>query len=920
MNNTTRIENYFVTPKSTVEQSEFYDQAILAEKIITQQVNEAIKSSKAHRRWFWELLQNAKDTIVYENGRQVSVKLTYTRTDSGELVLVFEHSGNPFKYNADRTRFDDLKNLILPVSGKPPGKASGKFGTGFLSTHILSLKFTVNGVYQDEYNDFWYFNIDIDRTETDREKRIENIVKSLVDKKSSFKKITDGYLPSNKEFRTTKFTYYLAKNEHGIDEGSKIVQEGLRDILQVLPYVLNFIPEIDTVEIIDTELSKTKIKFSKCKEENNDDLKITTVSKVVSTLIDTPVKDEKILIASLSYQSVEIAIEILNESGIFRVCDFNAKYQKETGKNFPTLFSSFPLIGSEDFKFPLVINSTEFKPNERRDGVELKTNFDGNQTLIDKAVSLYQKYLDIASKNWKDIFILAKIDNSISNNHDWIDKKWFEDGNNEFQGVLKPIRKKILSTPIVDILTKDGTIHRKAIKTTADNNQILFPLEENKEKLHEFGKEIFPNSLPVLSDIENWSSVIWNEKDFTRVTIEFIIEGISSKKNVESLSEHIYGDKTKIDETLIWLYKFYNFIKTNFKDKTESLFSQIVKNVPHRFIPDRELNFWLLNDLKKDVGFKGIGIIDDTLLTIHREVTIDNLRAKLLHSKFTEILQTKEQMSEEQVAVIIRDIIDEKLKKDDNLSVAFKNTLSKLYDWISVEENNNKEYLKEAIKNRILSAIMPTEKVKFVTKILELDRNKEISLERQVEILSDPELEEKLYVGKKVLDKQRRFNENAAIGKEYEILFHSIMLQDERYLTEKVEGEQDFMITSKATRKKYFVEIKSVSNSATEIQMTERQVKKAKQFPENYFLCVIRITDNPTDDYFKSNASFNGEIGKRLFSKVTKAEEFETPEQELTVEFEDELLEQFQMYRYKFSIGQLLWGQDNLDSFKSKLD
>jgi hypothetical protein len=88
MNDTTQIENDLTTTKPTVEQSEFYDQAILAEKIITEKVNEAIKSSKAHRRWFWELLQNAKDTVVYETNRQVSVKLTYTKTDRRVLHKV----------------------------------------------------------------------------------------------------------------------------------------------------------------------------------------------------------------------------------------------------------------------------------------------------------------------------------------------------------------------------------------------------------------------------------------------------------------------------------------------------------------------------------------------------------------------------------------------------------------------------------------------------------------------------------------------------------------------------------------------------------------------------------------------------------------------------------------------------------------
>lgn len=930
-----QTESDLTTSKPTVEQSEFYDQAILAEKIITEKVNEAIKSDKAHRRWFWELLQNAKDTVVNEAGRQVSVKLTYTRLkkddeENGELVLIFEHSGNPFKYNADRTRFDDLKNLILPVSGKPPGKASGKFGTGFLSTHILSLKFKVNGIYEDESNNFWNFNIHIDRTETDREKRIESIVKSLADKKSSFTKLTDNYSPNKAEFRTTKFTYYLTNNQHGIDEGSKIVQEGIRDIIQVLPYVLSFIPEIDTVEITDTELSKTKFKFTKNKTTNFGDLKVTPISKTTTSIeSDTITDDKEVFIASLSDQSVEIAIEIIEEKNTFSVCDFNAKYQKETGKDFPTLFSSFPLIGSEDFKFPLVINSTEFKPNERRDGVELKTNFDGNQTLINKAITLYQKFLDISSKNGKDAFILAKTDNSISNNHDWINKKWFEEGNNDFDGVLKPIRKKILNTAIVDVLTKDGKIIRKAIKTETDTSQIFFPLKENKEKLYEFGKEIFPNSLPVLSDIDNWCSVLWNEKDFTRVNIEFIIAGIASKANVDNLAEHIYSDKTKINETLNWLYRFYDFIKTDFKEKTATLFNHTIKNVPQKFIPDRELNFWLLNDLKKDVGYKSkdengnevfIGIIDEKLLSIHQEITGEKLKSKLLHHKYSDFLQPKEQISEEQVAVAIRNAIDEKLRKDKEYSPEFKNTISKLYDWISITENNTKDYFNEAIKNKILSAIIPSEKVKFVTKILELDRSNTVTLERQVEILSDPELELKLHIGKSVLDKQRKFREKALQGKIYENLFKALMSQDDRYVTDKIEGEQDFVITNKVTSNKYFVEIKSVGNSETEIRMTERQVKKAKQFPSNYFLCVIRATENPTEEYFKLNASFNGDIGNQLFSKVSKAEEFETPEAELTVEFEDELLHQFQMYRYKFSIGKNLWGQQNFDKFILQLD
>src|ERR1017187_2851502 len=192
MNDTGQIETELTTSNPIVEQSLEYKMAILAEKDISENVTKAIKSTKAHRRWFWELLQNAKDTVVDEPNRQVSIKLTYSKTDDKEPTIKFEHSGNPFKFTTDPTRFDDLTNLILPLSGKPPGKTTGKFGTGFLSTHILSLKIRVEGIYQNEVGEYSDFNIVIDRTETDRPKLIKSIVTSLLEQKSSFKIISDN--------------------------------------------------------------------------------------------------------------------------------------------------------------------------------------------------------------------------------------------------------------------------------------------------------------------------------------------------------------------------------------------------------------------------------------------------------------------------------------------------------------------------------------------------------------------------------------------------------------------------------------------------------------------------------------------------------------------------------------------------------
>lgn len=849
-----------------MEQSYEYKIAILAEKDINENVTKALKSDKAHRRWFWELLQNAKDTVINESDRRVSIKLAFTKSGDGERILVFQHSGNPFKFAPDPTiRFDDLTNLILPSSGKPPGRATGKFGTGFLSTHILSLKIGIEGIYQDENNQLSSFKTQINRTETgqteeSKKRRIEEIVKSLSEKSSSFTPVkNDDYSPSNKEFRTAKFIYYLASNKNGEEHGIEIVKEGIKDLHNVLSYVLNFVPEIDTVEITDTEFENVITAYSKVSEEKIGDVRVSTISKTIYDLQGNKISGKNISIASLNDEKVEIAVEVLRDNGVFRICDFKTQYRNETNKEFPILFSSFPLIGSDDLNFPIVINSIHFNPNETRNGVELKTNSDGNQALIQNAVILYLKLMDIASIDWKDVFVLARTDNSIPNNHDWIDKKWFEEGNNDFPGILKPIRDKILNTAIIDILTVDGKIERKAIRNGEKLNQIFFPPKENKEKLHEFGSVIFPNSFPILADVDNWDSIIWNELDFTRAKIEFIIEGIAKSENVGNLAHNLYGDKLKTEEALAWLYNFYDIIKTDFKENTIALFNHFVKNVPIKFIPNRDLIFSSLSDLKKDVGYKGTGIIDETLLTIHSELTNENLKSKLLHAKFSDYLFTKETLTEEQVASIIRDLVDDKLKKTDSLSVSLKNTLSKLYDWISIRANDKKDYFREAIKNRILSAIMPSEKVQFVTTILELDRNNTISLERQVAILNEPHLEKIIELGKVALEeeyeKQADFAFKNKIGLHIEELIRKKIRKEITNIkvqpidVEDKQGGQD-MVVKINNEIVYYIEVKSRWVNKDSIRMSYTQIKQAQKQKKCYSLCCVNMFD-----YYPSNSS-----------------------------------------------------------------
>src|SRR2546428_4819525 len=84
-------------------------------------------------RWLWELIQNARD--AHHLDRRMNIEITVSHTE-----IRFRHDGRPF------TR-KEILSLIYHGSTKPEAAAPllGKFGTGFLSTHLLSPTVQVAG-------------------------------------------------------------------------------------------------------------------------------------------------------------------------------------------------------------------------------------------------------------------------------------------------------------------------------------------------------------------------------------------------------------------------------------------------------------------------------------------------------------------------------------------------------------------------------------------------------------------------------------------------------------------------------------------------------------------------------------------------------------------------------------------------------
>ena len=85
----------------------------------------------------------------------------------GKDYVEFRHSGKPFTLN-------DLNQLIHqtsfkercdnPVENPNVPDTTGKFGTGFITTHLLSKVVTVSGIYYNEdEKTHQKFSVDLDR-------------------------------------------------------------------------------------------------------------------------------------------------------------------------------------------------------------------------------------------------------------------------------------------------------------------------------------------------------------------------------------------------------------------------------------------------------------------------------------------------------------------------------------------------------------------------------------------------------------------------------------------------------------------------------------------------------------------------------------------------------------------------------------
>lgn len=578
------------------------------------------------RRWIWELIQNANDCAT-EDGVTIWIK-----TNKDELV--FSHNGNIFSYN-------NLLDLITQISSKRTDNDEkvGKFGTGFIATHLISEIVTVKGVYHNKKDsvDYKDLSLKIDRSgKTDVEIK-NSIMKSIndLDLLDSGKNIEWNY---DKNVPTTSFVYDLTNNRSTDIENA--IKSGKNDLDKAIAFVFAFSNKIKKVIFNETTYScnSNQMKIS-------ENMRVIEVKKTYGDPLKHPIC-RKILVCSDQIKDVSIAVlvEPCGDNNVFRCC---------STKDMTKLFCTFPLIGTEGFCFPTILHSPNFKVLQERNDINEENS--NNKEILETAKYLYEKVIKYASENnWSDLYNLCYMSKSKDTQ---LQRQTF----NSIQAIYRVL-------PIVDVQEKIASNIKKSLcsmkngKLTCD---VIIPFMDKPEytdELWELTSQTKIKSIPTKISNQHWSTISPDNK----VTLQNVYTCLLKDKMMSDFCKWF----DSVDDVIPWLNNFYNlWIRSS--DNQEFLSKGIVPNQNDQFLEVSKLHF----DNNIDEELKEI-------LTFFEP----NFKAKLLNKGITALTDIRiNSYDNEAVSGKINDHIRKQFSNESNNTVkrstSIQDIFNRLSDW-----------------------------------------------------------------------------------------------------------------------------------------------------------------------------------------------------------------------------------------------
>lgn len=608
------------------------------------------------RRWGWELLQNAKD-VAYD-GRPV--RASFELVEGAEPRLIARHTGRPFQP-------EHLYYLIVQTSSKdrPAGDeapaTTGRYGTGFLTTHLLSKVVDVEGVLEAPDELPARFSVTLDRSGQSLEELTAGVKRALA-VRDSFDRL--GRVERlDEDAYNTAFTYPLD------DDGVGVAAQGLEDLERSTPLTLAFTPTVGEVTVRGiTFRTSERVSVADGVER----------VRVTSSGAGGGGSDSFVVVRG-ERTSVAVRIDV-DETGARLLA---------LGEEVPRLFCDFPLLGSESFPLPFAVNSPWFYPDDARSGVYLGDPKDSevqvNRAALAEVPALFGRLVGVAEQEgWRDRFHLAGF--SSASGLPAKDRAWYD------EAVMAPCRRRVLEAPLVETAAGEFCPLRRPSKGPDHSPMVWLPhasTDEAREGIWRFAmaKPDRRRQLPRKEHVHVWDQVAWAQCG--TMDLSHLVRRVSEAGDVVTLASSHGASE---GEAIEWLGELVAFLIEHGEEqllgphKARMLYAtgptgtyswkSEAKRAP--ILPNQYGVFCLNGDLYLD------GELDDSLKDIAVDLGHD-IRGLLLHRDvFLEERHVKGTKTSSDLAKAIEEAVKDRVKgaRSEGTRRAFR----ALYLWIKVHD------------------------------------------------------------------------------------------------------------------------------------------------------------------------------------------------------------------------------------------
>lgn len=539
------------------------------------------------KRWIWELLQNAKDTITNNPNRESIRARIVIEGDS----VKFQHDGDPFTADAR------LGLLYKYSEDKENAESTGRFGTGFLTTHCLSKIVSIeSNMYGDE-GAIVGFSVTMFRDGFTEQELIEGL-----------EKMRRSELYFSESYEWTTYTYHVNS-----ESGRRAIQLGKENFKENIAQTLLFCKELASVELIDNG-EKTSI------ERISD---VTLTDKLNKSQFRIIAGNNSTIRTFIYCSSKEDDEELSTKYKAERSIRLQVACEVDNNKNIVTtgektsLFCVFPLVGIEgQIQMPIFVNSPDFEPDSERQSLILNgdTKDEGkgvitevgiNQKILCKLPDMFKMLVAyLSEQSYNNFFNLCNGLKSVKE-HEKLDKDWYK------KSVVSVLRGILTSYPIVNPYSTTPT---SSLLKLSDCIFAKEKSEESEDTLLNLLTSLYPEKLVI--DNNKWAHMLWKDEDIKLWSTEDVCADIEAKGSMDSL-DVVYG----ID-TFTWYNKFLAFVSSH----NELLFKE------YALLPNMNGKF-----LKKDTdGFKQGEGVTNVVLDVLAKLGGD-MRPLLLHESITTV-------------------------------------------------------------------------------------------------------------------------------------------------------------------------------------------------------------------------------------------------------------------------------------------